>query len=383
MYLLSVYFGKNSLWFIYFLSIFLFFLINNYRWAGIFFFADSYIYVMLIFMTIFILGVIFLGEYNNILIILSQILTFVCLLFFMPVNFLILYVFFELSIFPILIIILGYGSQIEKIRSAYYLIFYAVLCSTPFLYIYFCRSFYFLLVYFNLFLSWELIFILSLCFIVKFPVYFLHLWLPKAHVEAPTTARMLLAGLLLKLGTAGFLRIRDVIKFTYGNFWFILSLVGIIVGAFMCLFQRDAKAVAAYSSITHIRFVLFSLVIIFKSSKIGGCIIMLSHGYTSTLMFYLVGEFFHKRGSRLMNYLRSFMLRGFVMSFFMMFVFLSNGGLPPSLSFVSEFVVIASLFRSNKILFIILFLYFFVAFYYSIFILTRALIGGGYKNLRY
>ena len=135
-------------------------------------------------------------------------------------------------------------------------------------------------------------------------------------MEAPTTASMLLAGLLLMLGNAGFLRMRDVIKFTYRNFSFTFSLVGIIVRALMYLFQRDAKAVAAYSSITHMRFVLVPLVIMFKSSKIGVCMIMLSSGYTSTLIFYLVGEFFHKRGSRLMNYLRSFMVRGVCYIFF-------------------------------------------------------------------
>jgi len=336
---------------------------------------------MLMFMTVFILGVVFLREVNNILVILSEVLVFVCLLFFFPINMLMLYIFFELSIFPILIMILGYGSQIEKIRSAYYLIFYAVLCSTPFLYIYFCRNFYFMISYYNFFLSWEMIFILSLCFMVKFPVYFLHLWLPKAHVEAPTTARILLAGLLLKLGTAGFLRMGEMIKFSFMNFWFILSLIGMILGAFMCLFQRDVKAVAAYSSITHISFVLFALVILVKSSKIGGCLMILSHGYTSTLIFYLVGEFFHKRGSRIMSYLRSFILSGLVISFFIIIVFLSNGGLPPSLSFVSEFSVITRLFGVSSSLVIILFLYFFVAFYYSIFILTRALMGGGRKNL--
>lgn len=221
-----------------------------------------------------------------------------------------------------------------------------------------------------------------MCFLVKFPVYFLHLWLPKAHVEAPTTARILLAGLLLKLGTAGFLRLGEVMKFTFMNFWVVLSLVGIVVRAFMCLFQRDAKAVAAYSSITHMRFVLLALVIMAKSSKIGGCLMMLSHGYTSALIFYLIGEFFHSRGSRMINYLRGFMARGVVISFFMIAVFLSNRGVPPSLSFISEFVVITNLFRVNGGLLVVLFLYFFIAFYYSIFILTGALMGGGPKSLR-
>jgi len=109
--------------------------------------------------------------------------------------------------FPILLMILGYGAQIEKIRSSYYLMFYATFCSFPFLFVYFYYESTLAFAYFESNVSWELGFLLTLCFIIKFPVYFLHLWLPKAHVEASTSARMLLAGLLLKLGTVGFLRI--------------------------------------------------------------------------------------------------------------------------------------------------------------------------------
>lgn len=86
-----------------------------------------------------------------------------------------LYMFFELSIFPIIVIILGYGSQIEKINSAYYLLFYAAICSFPFLFVYFKRLFLINFVYFDFVFSWEIVFVLSLSFIIKFPVFFLHL----------------------------------------------------------------------------------------------------------------------------------------------------------------------------------------------------------------
>lgn len=178
---------------------------------------DSYTYILLIIIRVFILGIIMIREKNNNLLILSEILVLICILFFIPRNIIMLYMFFELSMFPILVIILGFGSQIEKINSSYYLIFYAAFCSFPFLFVYFKRRFYFTFAYFDFFISWEIFFILRLRFIIKFPVYFLHLWLPKAHVEAPTTARILLAGLLLKLGTAGFLRILGRINFIHNN----------------------------------------------------------------------------------------------------------------------------------------------------------------------
>jgi NADH-ubiquinone oxidoreductase chain 4 len=99
------------------------------------------------------LGVIIISEINKSLLVLSQILVFVCVLFFISRNFIILYIFFELSLIPILIIILGFGSQIEKINSSYYLLFYAAFCSFPFLFIYLFRGFYFSFCYFTFFLS--------------------------------------------------------------------------------------------------------------------------------------------------------------------------------------------------------------------------------------
>ena len=89
---------------------------------------------------------------------------------------------------------------------------------------------------------------------------------------------MLLAGLLLKLGTAGFLRILGCLSFVHNNVWVVLAFLGIILASFCCMFQSDAKALAAYSSITHIRFVLMALVFIIMSGKTGGVILMLAHG---------------------------------------------------------------------------------------------------------
>ena len=201
-----------------FIIIFSFVLFENVSWSGLFFLVDSNVYVLLIFIIIFIYGIVLIREKNFNLLMLRAVLIMVCLIFFVSRNMLILYIYFELSMFPILIIILGYGSQIEKINSGYYLLFYAAVCSFPFLFIYYKSMFVFTICYFDFIMTWEMFFILTLSFIIKFPVYFLHLWLPKAHVEAPTTASMLLAGLLLKLGTAGYLRILGSINFIYNNF---------------------------------------------------------------------------------------------------------------------------------------------------------------------
>lgn len=344
---------------------------------------DSLIFVLLVLISVFILGVVLFSELNDNLIILSIILVIVRILFFYSFNIIILYIFFELSIFPIIIIILGYGSQIEKINSTYYLLFYASFCSFPFLYIYFNYDLNFILPYFDKIISWELILFLSLGFIIKFPVYFLHLWLPKAHVEAPTTARILLAGLLLKLGTGGFLRIIKSFSYIHSNYWFLISFLGIVIGSFSCIYQSDTKSLAAYSSITHIGFLLICLVYISMEGKMSSLIIILSHGYTSTLIFYFIGEYYHSSNSRIVYYLNRIFNVSLILGIIFSLTFLSNAGVPPSLRFFAEFISIS--FGLNLLNFIItiLFFYFFFAFYYSIYFITNFLIGKNFILLNF
>ncbi len=381
------FFLVTLIWFIkptYFFFFILFFCViifNNYFWIGLFIVIDSYTFILLIIIRVFILGIILIREKNNNLLILSEILVIICILFFIPSNIIILYMFFELSIFPILVIILGYGSQIEKINSSYYLIFYAAFCSFPFLFVYFKSDFSLVFSYFDFFISWEIFFILSLRFIIKFPIYFLHLWLPKAHVEAPTTARILLAGLLLKLGTAGFLRILGRINFIHNNVWIIIAFLGIILGSFCCVFQSDSKSLAAYSSVTHIRFLLLSLIFITIRRKTRSLILILAHGYTSTLIFYLIGEFYHTSSRRIIYFINSFFSSSIIIGILFAVVFLSNRGVPPSLSFLSEFIVISNSIILTKSIFIIIFIYFVVSFYYSLFLITRSLIGKEFLNI--
>lgn len=367
--------------FLFFSVVFCIYLFLNFSWSGLFFIQDSFVFVLLIFISIIIISIIFLSEKSENLLYLTEVLIFVCFLFFIPRNFLILYIFFELSIFPILVIILGFGSQVEKIRASYYLIFYASLCSFPFLYVYFNVYFFFSLVYVDFFISWELFFILSLSFIIKFPVYFLHLWLPKAHVEAPTSASMLLAGLLLKLGTAGFFRVLRSLSFLNSFFWILISFFGIVFGSFLSVFQRDSKSLAAYSSVTHIGFLLISLLLLRVSSKRSGFFLILAHGYTSTLMFYVIGDFYHSRGRRIVYFINSFFSISLVFGIFFSFVFLSNGGIPPSLSFFSEFFLISNFFLVYLNSVFIVFVYFLVSFYYSLYFITNGLMGGFFSSL--
>nr|YP_010310411.1 NADH dehydrogenase subunit 4 [Coronocyclus labratus]UMY75946.1 NADH dehydrogenase subunit 4 [Coronocyclus labratus] len=379
--LLSFMFFFKPVLFFLFIVMFSFVLFKNIAWSGVFFVVDSNVFVLLIFMMIFIYGVVLISEKNFNLLMLSAILIMICLFFFISSNMLMLYMFFELSMFPILIMILGFGSQIEKINSGYYLLFYAAICSFPFLFIYYKSMFMFTTCYFDFNISWELFFILSLSFMMKFPVYFLHLWLPKAHVEAPTTASMLLAGLLLKLGTAGYLRILGSMNFVYNNFWVIIALLGMILASFSCVFQSDAKSLAAYSSVTHMSFLLLTMIYIMMSSKVSGLMMMLAHGYTSTLMFYLIGEFYHTTSTRMVYFLNSFFTSSIFFGIIFSLVFLSNSGVPPSLSFLSEFMIIVNSMVVSKLFFFMIFVYFLISFYYSLFLIVCCMMGKNYINI--
>nr|YP_009257366.1 NADH dehydrogenase subunit 4 [Angiostrongylus malaysiensis]ANG44583.1 NADH dehydrogenase subunit 4 [Angiostrongylus malaysiensis] len=356
-------------------------MMNSISWMGLFIYVDSNVFVLLVLMMVFIYGVVVISEFNSSLKYLSMMLIMVCYFFFVSSNMLMLYMFFELSMFPILVMILGFGLQIEKIGSSYYLLFYTVFCSLPFLYVYYKSFFYFSYNYFDFFLSWEMMFILSLSFMVKFPVYFLHLWLPKAHVEAPTTASMLLAGLLLKLGTAGFLRILSSMNFSYNNFWLFLSLLGMLLSSFSCLFQSDSKSLAAYSSITHMSFLLLAMSVLFISGKVASVLMMLAHGYTSTLMFYLIGEFYHASSSRMMYFLNGLLGSSMIYGLVFFLVFLSNSGVPPSLSFLSEYMIIVNVILLSKVFFLLVLVYFMVSFYYSVYLIVCFSMGGKFLEL--
>jgi NADH-ubiquinone oxidoreductase chain 4 len=316
-----------------------------------------------------------MSEKNKILIILRQLLVLVCVIFFFSSNLISLFIFFELSIFPIILIILGYGSQIEKINSRYYLIFYASFCSFPFLFVLFYYKLDYHFVYFLKFISWELVFLITLGFIIKFPVYFLHLWLPKAHVEAPTTASMLLAGLLLKLGTVGFFRILKLMTFIHLNFWFFLSFLGMILSSFTCAFQSDSKSLAAYSSVSHMGFTLICLVLLCLETKISGFIIIVAHGFTSTLIFFFIGEYYHSSNTRIMYYLNRFLNVSLFLTLLFTLSFIRNAGVPPSIRFFSEFVSISVILNFGFYNFYILFMYFFFAFYYRIYFITNFFMG--------
>lgn len=155
-----------------------------------------------------------------------------------------------------------------------------------------------------------------------------------------------------------------------------------ILASFCCVFQRDTKSLAAYSSVTHISFLLLCLVFVSMRGKVRGLMLILAHGYTSTLIFFIIGEFYHTSGRRMIYFINRFFRSRIISGILITLTFLSNRGVPPSLSFLSEFVVISNRILFFKFGFFLVFLYFVVSFYYSLFFITNSLMGKRFVNLR-
>lgn len=309
------------------------------------------------------------------ILILSLSLSLISIFFFFSYNFFFLYIFFELSLVPILIIIIGFGMQIEKISSSFYLIFYAILTTFPFLFIYFKIEEFPLLTYLDFIFSDLYLFFFCLGFLMKFPIFFLHYWLPKAHVESPTVGSILLAGLLLKLGTLGFSRMLKSLSYLNLFNLLFISIVGMIFCSLICIFQRDSKALVAYSSIVHMSFLLLGLIFFSTFSKNSRLLIILVHGYISVIIFFLVGEYFHNNYTRLIYYFNRLFISNLFICFLLSFFFLLNRGFPINLSFFSEIFGIFSFIHIFVYLFFFIFVYFFFSFYYCLFFLLFSFLG--------
>nr|YP_010389928.1 NADH dehydrogenase subunit 4 [Ahlbergia ferrea]UPU96022.1 NADH dehydrogenase subunit 4 [Ahlbergia ferrea] len=295
---------------------------------------------------------------------------------FSMMNLFMFYLFFEGSLIPTLLLIIGWGYQPERIQAGMYLLFYTLFMSLPLLMgIFFlnnkinCLMMYMLKFYdFNyiyLYLS------MILAFLVKMPMYFVHLWLPKAHVEAPISGSMILAGVMLKLGGYGMMRVMIILqkvnmKFNY--IWIIISLVGGVYISMKCFCQFDIKSLIAYSSVAHMSLVIGGIMTMNYWGFLGSYILMIGHGLCSSGMFCLSNINYERLNSRslflnkgMMNFMPSMSLWWFLLSS-------SNMAAPPSMNLMGEMSLIISLMSWSKFSMMMLMLISFFSAGYSLYL---------------
>lgn len=292
-------------------------------------------------------------------------LLFILIICFISINLIFFYFFFEVSLIPTLLIIIGWGFQLERLQAGVYFIFYTLTASLPLLlnliYLYNKNGG----VNYNLVLltKMEVIFkgiigliiilILVIAFLVKLPIFFVHLWLPKAHVEAPVAGSIILAGVLLKLGGFGLCRVIPLIFINilkYRGYIIGLGIIRIIYVGFICCRLNDLKALVAYSSVAHIGLVFSGLVTLFSWGIRGGLIIIISHGLSSSGLFCVVNIFYERLRRR-----RLFLNKGLLIIFpslrFLVFLLCAaNISAPPTINLLGEIFLIISLIGFRKII---------------------------------
>nr|WLW10970.1 NADH dehydrogenase subunit 4 [Arboridia sp. 1 NZ-2023a] len=364
-------------WYIYQLSflfimfLFMFNSINSYFSVISYFLGLDYFSYGLIILSILIVSLMVISSntiyhnlYYNMFLFMCLVLNLILVIIFSSLNMFIMYVFFEFSLIPLMVLIFGWGYQPERLISGLYLFFYTLFASLPLflLIIYLFKnnnSLFFDMKYINSF-SFIFHFCLIFAFLVKLPMFMIHFWLPKAHVQAPISGSMILAGLLLKIGGYGILRFMFIFEemfIYYSYIWYSLSIVGGILVSLICFTQCDVKCLIAYSSISHMSLCLIGLLSMSKWGILGAYLMMISHGLCSSGLFCLANMSYDRFSSRSF-YLNKGLLMFMPSMSSMWFLFSSfNMGCPPSLNFFSEIFILNSMM-----------MYWFNSLYYFLFI---------------
>nr|YP_009485586.1 NADH dehydrogenase subunit 4 [Amblythyreus gestroi]AVZ00722.1 NADH dehydrogenase subunit 4 [Amblythyreus gestroi] len=396
----------NCWWLFGLMIVFLFFYFVNTMWFLSFYSSLSYSFggdlvsMCMIFLSFWIIFLMILASgsvfnnfnYKNEFIMVNLLLLLFLIFSFSTTNLFLFYLFFESSLIPTLFLIYGWGYQPERLSAGYYLLFYTLFASLPLLICIFYimsvnfSAFYALMkVDCNIYIYISLI----LAFMVKMPMIFTHFWLPSAHVEAPVSGSMILAGVLLKLGGYGLFR---VFMFMYGYgmnynyFWVSLSLYGMLLVGVLCLSQIDMKSLIAYSSVAHMGLVLCGIMTLNYWGLMGSLVMMIGHGLCSSGLFCLANINYERTSSRSFFINKGMLTLMPSMSMFWFILCSNNMASPPSMNLLGEIMLMNSVMSWSSLSFIFLSLASFFSCCYSIYLYSyvqHGFVYSGFKSLTF
>nr|DBA43801.1 TPA_asm: ND4 [Bombus supremus] len=349
----------------------------------------NYYSFYLILMMFWIFGLIFLNlsEYNKYCLMLHLLLMFLMLINFMAMDLMLFYFMYEASLLLVFYMIMEWGYSEDRVLASFYLLFYTLIFSLPMLYLIFKMlemegsiNFFMLEMIDLKFDKFNMLYMV-MSFLVKVPMYMFHGWLIKAHVEAPFFSSMILASVMLKLGSYGMLRMIFIFKKMFNYlliYLMVVNILGMLLLSLTCLFQFDMKLIIALSSVIHMGIMSMGLLSGMKLGFLGGLLMMISHGLVSSGLFYLVNMIYMQTNSRsvFINKGMINLMPSMSMMWFMFCVF--NSGAPISLNMVSEIFLLMSLIYWCKYLFMLLIFYCLLSFIYSIYLFSFIQYGMNY-----
>nr|YP_009159098.1 NADH dehydrogenase subunit 4 [Aegista diversifamilia]AKP55335.1 NADH dehydrogenase subunit 4 [Aegista diversifamilia] len=339
---------------------------------------------MLILMTVSLSMLIFLSSWtiSNLLYTLLQlVLLFILTLCFSVNNFFMFYIFFESSLVPILLMIIGWGYQPERLQAGMYMIMYTVMGSmflfAIIMYLYQATNTLnvFCLMNFNYFMPTAFLWLGMIAFLVKLPMWSLHVWLPKAHVEAPLGGSMILAGALLKLGGYGLylysafmhnLMITDVPPIIM----IVLAMWGGLISALLCLGQSDIKSMIAYSSVVHMALVIMGCLSGTSWGQYCALTTMIAHGWVSSALFCVAFMSYEKVNSRSFILTKGLLKVYPMLSLMWFLLVLINMAVPPTINLIGELLAVPVCMWLNPLILFVLLLIMFFSVAYNMYLYT-------------